>query len=109
MPSEQMPELTAETGRLACYIAMVVRNAMEDFHHDHLSDEQMKQPNPIIRNAVCTALHAFENYEDSPQARQFMDFSFMLIPKYWEPPELMNDYVRMWDKDRFDGGRERRL
>jgi len=93
----QAPHASEETKKLACYIAMVIRNAMEDFHTAHLSDEQMKQLNPIIRNAVCTALHAFENYEDSPQARQCVDFNFMLIPKYWEKPELLSDYVRMWE------------
>lgn len=99
----QEPQASTETKKFACYIAMVIRNAMEDFHCQHLSDEQMKQLNPIIRNAVCTALHAFENYEDSPQATQFVDFNFMLIPKYWEPPELLPDYTGMWDKDRFPG------
>ena len=93
----QTPQASAETKEFACYIAM------EDFHCQHLSDDQMKQLNPIIRNAVCTAIHAFENYEDSPQAKQFVDFNFMLIPKYWEPPELLPDYLRMWDKDRFPG------
>ena len=99
----QTPQASAETKKSACYIAMVIRNAMEDFHCQHLSDEQMKQLNPIIRNAACTAIHAFENYEDSPQAKQFVDFNFMLIQKYWEPPELLPDYLRMWDKDRFPG------
>src|SRR5262245_60252351 len=42
----------------AMYVAMVVRNALEDFHCRHLSDEQMKELNPLIRNAICTALHA---------------------------------------------------
>jgi len=36
----------------AKYIAMVIRNAMEDFHCRHLSDEQMAELNPIIRDAV---------------------------------------------------------
>lgn len=36
----------------AMYIAMVVRNAMEDFHAKHLSDTQMAELNPIIRNAI---------------------------------------------------------
>ena len=43
---------------VALYISMVVRNAMEDFHGKHLSDAQMKEINPIIRNAVYTALYA---------------------------------------------------
>ena len=42
------------------YIAIVVRNAMEDFHCKHLSDEQMKELNPIIRNAIYTALYAYD-------------------------------------------------
>ena len=79
------------------YVAMVIRNALEDFHCQHLSDEQMKQLNPIIRDAVCTALHAFENCESSPQAREFVDFNFMLIPKYWEKPGLLRDYLRLWE------------
>ena len=44
---------------------MVIRNAMEDFHCEHLTDDQMKDLNPIIRDAVCTALHAFNNYEQA--------------------------------------------
>jgi hypothetical protein len=70
---------------------------MEEFHHEHLTDEQMKQLNPIIRNAVCTALHAFENYESSPRSGEFVDFNLMLIPKYWEKPELLSDYLRLWE------------
>jgi hypothetical protein len=41
------------------YIAMCVRNAMENFHCAHLSDEQMSELNPIIRNAIiqhCTPM-----------------------------------------------------
>ena len=97
MPSEVMPELHEETRKLASYIAMVIRNAMEDFPHEHLTDEQMKELNPIIREAVCTALHAFENYQSSPRAREFVDFNFMLIPKYWEKPELLRDYLCLWE------------
>ena len=99
----QTPQASAETKKFACYIAMVIRNAMEDFHVAHLSDEQMKELNPIIRNAVCTALHAFNHYSTEPPAKRFIDFHLMMVPKYWEPPELLPDYVRMWDKDRFDG------
>ena len=94
----QTPQASAETKKFAVFIAMVIRNAMEDFHHQHLTDKQMKELNPIIRNAVCTALHAFQNYEDSPQSTRFVDFNVMLIPKYWEPPELLADYVRTWER-----------
>ena len=78
---------------VAMLLAMVVRNAMEDFHAEHLTDEQMKDLNPIIRNAIYTGLQAPEHYGSSEGARSFVNFQKMLIPKYWEPPELLEDYV----------------
>lgn len=90
---------TKEDQQLSSYIAMVIRNAMEDFHCQHLTDDQMKQLNPIIRNAVCTALHAFNNYEKADAAARFVDYHFRMIPEYWEQPELLEGYVQMWDRD----------
>jgi hypothetical protein len=78
---------------MAMLLAMVVRSAMEDFHHRHLSDEQMKELNPIIRNAIYTGLQALRHYDRSEGARSFADFQKMLIPKYWEQPELLTDFV----------------
>jgi Plasmid pRiA4b ORF-3-like protein len=83
------PELTDDTRQMAMIIAMAVRNAMEDFHCQHLSDAQMRDLNPIIRNAICTALHALKNYSKSAKAREFINFSALLIPNYWEKPELI--------------------
>jgi hypothetical protein len=94
----ELPQAEKSDQQLANYIAMVIRNAMEDFHCDHLTDEQMKELNPIIRDAVCTALHAFNNYENADAAARFVDFNFRMIPKYWEAPELLDDYVRMWKR-----------
>jgi hypothetical protein len=48
MSENQPPDVDPETKMLACYIAMVVRNAMEDFHCQHLTDDQMKELNPIM-------------------------------------------------------------
>jgi len=93
----KLPKPVKEDQRLANYIAMVIRNAMEDFHCEYLTDDQMKELNPIIRNAVCTALHAFNNYEKAHAAARFVDFNFHMIPKYWEQPELLDEYVQMWD------------
>lgn len=84
--------------QLANYIAMVVRNAMEDFHCEHLTDDQMKELHPIIRNAICTAMYAFNNYENAGAAARFVDYNFCMIPKYWEMPELLDGYVQMWDR-----------
>lgn len=96
---QQPPELSEGERRFALLFAMVIRNAMEDFHCKHLTDEQMKELNPIIRNAVCTALHAFNHYEQSAQAKKFVDFQFKCMPKYWEPPDLMENYRRLWERD----------
>jgi hypothetical protein len=102
MPSAR-PEATEAERQLALFIAMVIRNAMEDFHAEHLTDEQMQRLNPIIRNAVCTALHAFNHYPSEPPAKRFIDYHLSMVPPYWEPPELLPDYVRMWDPERFAG------
>jgi hypothetical protein len=80
--------------RIAKYIAMVVRNAMEDFHVKHLNDGQMRELNPIIRNAVYTALHAMELSDSDPASASFVGLSQRLIPKYWEEPELLTDYLQ---------------
>ena len=74
------------------YIAIVVRNAMEDFHCKHLSDEQMKELNPIIRNAIYTAMYAYETHKQSDLSGRFVDNHFMSIPKYWEEPELLEGF-----------------
>lgn len=99
MSNTKTPSLTKETQHFATYIAMVVRNAMEDFHCEHLTDEQMMQLNPIVRNAICTALHAFNHYERDGEARKFVDFQFRMIPRYWETPDLLPDYVRLWQRE----------
>jgi hypothetical protein len=90
------PKLSEANEQMAKYVAMVVRNVLEDFHCEHLTDEQMKQLNPLIRNAIATALHAFGHYERSAAAHEFVDYHFRSIPKYWEPPEMLEGYVKMW-------------
>ena len=71
------------------YIAMVIRNAMEDFHCKHLSDTQMKELNPLIRNAIYTALYTMHYYMDSDRIREFVNSQVEMIPRYWEEPELI--------------------
>jgi hypothetical protein len=84
---------SSDTADAAMYLAMVVRNALEDFHCRHLPDEQMKELNPIIRNALCTALHAVKRSSVSRGARSFVDFHTRMIPKYWERPVLLEDFL----------------
>jgi hypothetical protein len=77
------------------YIAAVIRCEMEDFHHEHLSDEQMKELNPIIRNAVFTALVAFQAMDEETLARDFVNFYLQMIPDYWEKPTLTEEFRAM--------------
>jgi len=76
----------------AKYIAITVRNAMEDFHAENLSDKQMRELNPIIRNAIYTALHAQAHAGDNEGCRVYIQFQEHLIPEYWEEPELLDEY-----------------
>jgi hypothetical protein len=76
----------------AKYVAMVVRTAMDDFYMKYLSDEQMKELNSVIRNAVFTALYARQTSSQSPRAKYFVDYHRAMIPRYWEEPELLEGY-----------------
>jgi len=80
-------------GSMSKYIASVVRNAMEDFHCENLSDDQMKTLNPIIRNAIFTALYAANLCSQSEAASSFVGFHKRCIPRYWEEPQLLRDYL----------------
>lgn len=78
----------------AKFIAIVVRNAMEDFHHKYLSDKQMKELNPIIRNAIFTALYARETMHKSAKSEEFVKYHFSFIPPYWEEPALLKGFKK---------------
>ena len=62
---------------------------MEDFHTKHLSDAQMKELNPLIRNAVYTALYTIQYFEKSDKAKTFLNHQASMIPDYWEEAELI--------------------
>lgn len=66
-------------------IAAYVRMNIEDFHAEHLSDAQMRELNPLIRNAIYTFL-VDENEGNT------MDMSMMCnlnLAPYWEDCEYM--------------------
>jgi hypothetical protein len=93
-----MSNVSKERKRIAKFLAMCVRNNMEDFHCEHLSDEQMRELNPLIRDAIYTGLHALEykmkkEGHEKDAATQFVNFQCLLIPKYWEDPKFMKDYA----------------
>lgn len=71
------------------FIAVVFRNAMEDFHCEHLSDAQMKELNPFIRNAIYTALYSMHYSVLSEKIAAFVKCQTEMIPAYWETPEFL--------------------
>ena len=83
----------------ALVTATVVRNAMEDFHCEHLTDEQMKELNPIIRNAIYTALYTIQHGGDEPWCQRFFEHHLKMIPSYWEAPELVAGAQKMRERE----------
>lgn len=67
-------------------IAVYVRYCMEDFHVEHLSDKQMKELNPIIRNAIYTFL------KDEADGNFFSMacLTALNLAPYWEDCEYVN-------------------
>jgi|ERR1700722_4122729 len=59
MDTENFEKLDSTT-QISLIIAMHIRNEMESFHSAHLSDEQMKRLNPIIRQAIYNILKYLE-------------------------------------------------
>lgn len=57
-------DLLHDNNRLAKSVAYYVRNGIENFHVKYLSDEQMKELNPLIRNAIYTFLVDFKQEMD---------------------------------------------
>jgi hypothetical protein len=89
MRHQKFSKLTP-TQQLTLLIAMHVRNQMEDFHADNLSDVQMKTLNPIIRQAIFDVV-SFTNKEpetktEKRQAAQAINWLTMMVPDYWEIP-----------------------
>lgn len=78
-----MPRGNGDIAHMAKLIAMHVRNSMEDFHTEHLSDAQMSELNPIIRNAIYEVLLAFD---DGVKYGNFIHWLDTMIPTYWEEP-----------------------
>ena len=66
-------------------IAAYVRMYMEDFHCEHLSNKQMKELNPIIRNAIYTFL-VDERNGDTMDILSTCRFN---LAPYWEDCEYL--------------------
>lgn len=65
---------------MAKTIAAYVRQNIEDFHARYLNDEQMKELNPLIRNAIFSFL---EDYETG-KIGKIWGTRLLNCPDYWE-------------------------
>lgn len=79
--------LNGDNDYLAKTIAAYVRMNIEDFHHEHLTDEQMKELNPLIRNAIYTSLEDWTNGDFS----KIWGTRMLNCPVYWEDCEYVED------------------
>ena len=80
-------KLNEDKDYLAKTIAAYVRMNIEDFHHEHLTDEQMKELNPLIRNAIYTFLEDWTNGDFS----KIWGTRMLNCPEYWEDCQYVED------------------
>lgn len=70
-------------------IARVVRDELEDFHVNHLSEQLMPEMNQLVRKGVYNGLFALANYSTDEFSRNFVNLNIASLPDYWEEPELI--------------------
>ncbi len=85
MSQNNSPTLDGIT-KMTLLISMYIRSVIEGFHSKHLSDAQMKELNPIIRQDVYNILVFLKLAEtDEPSsyklaAQKIIDFQKLLLP-----------------------------
>lgn len=77
-----MNKLLEDKNLQAKLIASYVRNNIEKFHSNNLSNDQMKELNMLIRNAIYTALVDI----DDALINVYLH-SVFYVPNYWEDCE----------------------
>ena len=80
MNNEQIQAMTK-------FIAMNIRNEIEDFHCEHLNDDQMAELNPLIRAGIAKALYLSSNSSNKKYFDIMADIVKM-IPEYWEDVDM---------------------
>jgi hypothetical protein len=88
--------VNGDPAAVAMFIAKKVRDAMEDFHVEHLTDDQMKVLNPIIRNAIYRALLVLDMARSGEtshleRAGAITEIAWSPPDHSWEPPTLGNE------------------
>lgn len=69
-------------------MAVFVRNALEDFHVQHLNDEQMHELNVAVRSGLSRGVKFLEEGANSPTSEAYFELLVEQIPSYWELPEI---------------------
>ncbi len=82
---------------MAKYITAVVNSNIHDFHAEHLTDAQMEQLNPLIKNAIYTALHSLFKENRTVVDDRFVELNSALIPDDKEEPMLIDEYIELLD------------
>jgi hypothetical protein len=72
--------------QLSKIIALAVRNELEGFHVAHISDNNMKELNTHIRNAIYTILLTFAKSDSESYCRKIVASLQHQMPPYWEEP-----------------------
>jgi len=70
----------------ALVMAVLLRNALEDFHATHLTQPQMRELNRLIRYALYEAISQIEAVAGTPEGDEFLAWAVTRIPDYWEIP-----------------------
>lgn len=78
--------LATDNNYLAKALASYIRYNIEDFHHKYLSDEMMRELNPLIRNAIFTML---EDLKENRYLKISTHIS-LNMPDYWEDCEYIS-------------------
>jgi hypothetical protein len=99
MPAPLQPTLSPELQQSAAIMSRIVGNALAELRHEEFSDEQMRRLTPIVRNAIATALHAFEQFERSEKAQQFIAFHCQNVAGEPDQAQLLDYYVEFWNDE----------
>lgn len=87
-PTDLLPHQRQVFRLTAAFVALSVRNHLEDFHIAYTSDEHMPSLNRAIRNAVYGVLlsHPGHTWNIGLPARTFLQLSWMGVAAYELPP-----------------------
>jgi hypothetical protein len=86
-------KLTKKQIKNAKIISCFIRGDIEDFHCEHLSDSQMGVLNPLIRNAVVSALYMIDNSDTQLGSLCVNSQMFLNMSEKWEEPEMSDSFI----------------